>query len=103
MTGLAALVLAHHPAFQDGSLRARSEQRVHALFELIRASAVPRFADPQHGGAGVPYLPRIPGSHGLVMGLAATDGVERIAMPQYWPGPVQGWPAWLQPPASGFF
>ena len=103
VTGLAALVLAHHPAFQDGSLRARSEQRVHALFELIRASAVPRFADPQHGGAGVPYLPRIPGSHGLVMGLAATDGVERIAMPQYWPGPVQGWPAWLQPPASGFF
>ena len=103
VTGLAALVLAHHPAFQDGLLRARSEQRVHALFELIRASAVARFAHPQHGGAGVPYLPRIPGSHGLVMGLAAADGVERIAMPQYWPGPIQGWPAWLQPPASGFF
>ena len=103
VTGLGALVLAHHPAFQDGSLRARSEQRVHALFELIRASAVARFAHPQHGGAGVPYLPRIPGSHGLVMGLAAADGLERIAMPQYWPGPIQGWPAWLQPPASGFF
>src|SRR5205823_5473320 len=62
-----------------------------------------RFAQPRHGGAGVPYLPRIPGSHGLVMGLAAADGVERIAMPQYWPGPIQGWPAWLQPPTSGFF
>src|SRR5205085_1778041 len=49
VTGLAALVLAHHPAFQDGLLRARSEQRVHALFELIRASAVARFAHPQHG------------------------------------------------------
>jgi len=43
VTGLAALVLAHHPLLQEGAFRMRSEQRVNALFELIRASAVPRF------------------------------------------------------------
>jgi subtilisin family serine protease len=102
VTGLAALIQAHHPAFQEAPLRQRSEQRVHALFELIRASAVPRFADPLRGGAGVPYLPRVPGGQSLAMGIAGVDGSDRIA---YWPGPVQGWPAWLPMRAAtpGFF
>ena len=93
VTGLAALVLAHHPLFQEGALRVRSEQRVHALFELIRASAVPRVPDPQRGGAGVPDLARIPGGQNLTMGFP--DGAERIATPTYWPVSVQGWPTWL--------
>jgi len=93
VTGLAALVLAHHPLFQEGALRVRSEQRVHALFELIRASAVPRVPDPQRGGAGVPDLARIPGAQSLTM--AFSDGAERIATPTYWPVSVQGWPTWL--------
>ena len=38
VTGLAALVLAHHPAFQ-GQGRMRSEERVERLFQLIRMSA----------------------------------------------------------------
>ena len=107
VTGLAALILAHHPAFQEGPFRQRSEQRVHALFELIRASAVPRFADPLRGGAGVPYLPRVPGGQSLLaMGLPAADGTaDRFAIPAYWPVPVQAWPAWLpmQAPTTGFF
>jgi subtilisin family serine protease len=93
VTGLAALVLAHHPLFQEGALSERSEQRVHALFELIRASAVPRVPDPQRGGAGVPDLARIPGAQSLTM--AFSDGAERIATPTYWPVSVQGWPTWL--------
>lgn len=99
VTGLAALALAHHPVFQEGLFRMRSEQRVQALFELVRASAVPRFPDPQRGGAGVPDLGRIPAGQGFQMGLAdAAD--HRIAMPAYWPlSSIQGWPTW-QPSRS---
>lgn len=53
LTGLAALVLAHHPLFQ-GSLRTRSAQRVDALFQAITVAAQPLVADPQRGGAGLP-------------------------------------------------
>jgi subtilisin len=106
VTGLAALVLAHHPLLQEGTFRVRSEQRVHALFELIRASALPHFPDPHRGGAGVPDLSRIPGGHGIALGLSFPDrvGAERLAMPTYWPLSVQGWPAWLpaRAPPAGF-
>jgi subtilisin len=105
VTGLAALVLAHHPLLQEGSFKMRSEQRVHALFELIRASAVPHFPDPQRGGAGVPDLARIPGTQSFSMGVFSADGPERVTMPGYWPASVQGWQTWLpvRPPAAGLF
>ena len=75
VTGMATLILAHHPLFQ-GPMKARSEQRVDALFNLIRASAVPRFADPLRGGAGVPDLQRVPGLYGLSAGVrSAPTGV----------------------------
>jgi len=97
VTGLAALILAHHPLFQERSFTGRSEQRVHALFELIRASAVPRVPDRQRGGAGVPDLARVPAGQSFTMGLAGPDGAERVAMPAYWPVlPVP-------PAAAGFF
>jgi subtilisin len=106
VTGLAALVIAHHPLLQEGPLATRSEQRVHALFELIRASAVPRFLDPLRGGAGVPDLRRIPAGQTFSRGLLASDGTEGIATPANWsiPGPisVQGWPTWLPLRATGF-
>src|ERR1700704_6621773 len=105
VTALAALVLAHHPLFQDGGFRVRSEQRVQALFELIRASAVPRVPDRQRGGAGVPDLARVPAGQSFTLGLAGSDGAERVAIPAYWPVSVQGWPTWLPvpPAAAGFF
>lgn len=58
---MAALILAHHPLFQEGPLSGRSEQRVLALLALIQASATPHFLDPQRGGAGVPDLQRVTG------------------------------------------
>ena len=93
VTGLAALILAHHPLFAEGSFKARSEQRVQALFELIRTSAIPHFPDPQRGGAGVPNLTRIPGSQSFMMGLSLSEGMERLAMSPYWAAVPQGWPA----------
>jgi hypothetical protein len=97
VTGFAALVLAHHPLFQEGSLRLRSEQRVQALFELMRVSAVPRFSDPQRGGAGVPDLARIPWGQTLTM-MGFPDGADRFSMPAaYWPASFQGWPTWSPP------
>jgi hypothetical protein len=94
ITGLAALILAHHPLFQ-GPLKMRSEQRVDALAGLLRASAVPHFPDPLRGGAGVPDLQRIPGEQAL----AAMGG------PLFSAGPaVLFASSGLVPPrASGFF
>jgi len=54
VTGLAALVLAHHPDFQ-GSFKIRNAQRVDRLFEILRQSARPlNFGDRNRTGAGVP-------------------------------------------------
>jgi len=105
VTGLAALVLAHHPLLQEGAFRMRSEQRVNALFELIRASAVPRFPDPLRGGAGVPDLSRIPGGQSFAMRPSFADNAERVAMGTYWPLAVQGWPTWppTRAPQAGLF
>ena len=58
VTGLAALLLAHHPAFQ-GPLRARGQQRVAGLFQVIRSMCVPYPFDGLRAGAGMPRL------HGL--------------------------------------
>jgi subtilisin len=69
LSGLAALVLAHHPLFQ-GSLRARSAQRVDALFQAILMAAQPMVADAQRGGAGLP------------MAAAALGGVTQAAAMQ---------------------
>ena len=54
VTGLAALVLAHHPDF-TGAFRARSPQRVQRLFQILKASARPiSLGDPQRTGYGLP-------------------------------------------------
>ena len=54
ITGLAALVLAHHPEFQ-GIYSTRSAERVERLFQVIRASAHRvSLADPSRIGLGLP-------------------------------------------------
>jgi subtilisin family serine protease len=69
VTGLAALLLAHHPAFL-GPLRARNQQRVAALFDTIRSLCVPYGFGAVRAGAGLPRL------HGL----------ERVLQPSPEPG-----------------
>lgn len=57
VTGLAALVLAHHPDF-TGSFRARSTLRVQRLFQILKASARPiNVGDPRRTGFGLPDAP----------------------------------------------
>jgi subtilisin len=58
VTGLAALLLAHHPAF-EGARPVRSQQRVAALFNMIRRMCVPYNFGEGRVGAGLPRL------HGL--------------------------------------
>lgn len=103
VTGFTALVLAHHPLFKESSFRVRSERRLHALFELVRGSAIARYPDPLRCGAGVPDLRRVPGSSSLAMGFPIPDAAARFAMPPY--GALGSPAAWttVQAPAAGFF
>lgn len=60
VVGFAALVLAHHPLFRSAH-ETRSEERVSALFELVRNSAVSHVFDPMRVGAGMPDFQHVPG------------------------------------------
>ena len=54
VTGLAAVVLAHHPDFQ-APFRPRNAARVERLFQVLRQSARPlNLGDPNRTGAGIP-------------------------------------------------
>ena len=66
VTGLAALLLAHHPVFQ-GPLRVRNQLRVATLFNLIRRLCTPYGFGAQRSGAGLPRL------HGLEHVLLPTQ------------------------------
>ncbi len=63
IVGYAAIILAHHPLFR-GAYAQRGEQRVRALFDLVRGSAAPPVFDPTRVGAGLPDLQRVPGLGG---------------------------------------
>jgi len=104
VTGLAALLLAHHPAFQ-GPLRARTQQRVAALFTVIRSLCVPYGFGVLRTGAGLPRL------HGLEQVLRpslqrATNGQAAAAgagaQPAAVPAPPYGQGPVITPPASAF-
>jgi subtilisin len=57
VTGVAALVLAHHPDFA-GAYRARNLQRVQRLYHLLKASARPlNLGDARRTGFGIPDVP----------------------------------------------
>jgi subtilisin family serine protease len=58
VTGLAALVLAHHPDFKR-SFRTRDARRVERLFQIIKETATPvSVTGPDRQGAGLPSAPR---------------------------------------------
>ncbi len=73
VTGLAALVLAHHPDFQ-GAIRMRNAQRVERLFQIIKASCRPvMLGDQRRTGFGLPDAPRALGL------MAAQTGVNQAS------------------------
>jgi len=75
VTGLAALLLAHHPVFQ-GPLRVRNHQRVGALFTMIRRMCIPYGFGAERTGSGLPRF------HGL----------EQLLQPTQQPGgPGSAW------------
>ena len=57
VTGLAALVVAHHPAF--AGRKDRSAQRVDTLFRILTAAAIREVFDPLRGGAGLPVATQV--------------------------------------------
>jgi subtilisin family serine protease len=57
ITGMGALLLAHHPLLR-ASVQARNEQRVAQLFALLANTGVRYLGDPTREGAGLPDLQR---------------------------------------------
>lgn len=87
ITGLAALVLAHHPDFQ-GAFKVRSAERVERLFQIIRMSARPvNLGDPSRTGFGLPdvltavrYQPQVGTGIGAGTGTGAAATMPQAAI-----------------------
>jgi subtilisin len=60
ITGMGALLLAHHPVFREAA-RVRNEQRVVQLFSLLASAGVRYLGDPMREGVGVPDLQKVAG------------------------------------------
>lgn len=87
VTGLAVLVLAHHPEFQT-AFRARSAERVDRLFQVIKASSRRiNLGDPSRTGFGLPDVL-------IAVGLQSQAGVPLMhgfgAAPQIMMGGMLG-------------
>jgi hypothetical protein len=62
VVGFSALLLSHHPMLQSINYGARADQRVSALYDLLRVAAIPYAqVDPNWVGAGLPDLQQVPG------------------------------------------
>jgi subtilisin len=104
VTGLAALLLAHHPLFQ-GPLRSRGLQRVTGLFNMIRSLCVPYGFGPQRIGAGLPRLhglervlrPHVPGHEGRPDG-STRNGESTVTAAPPMPAPAMVGVPPLAPP-----
>ena len=77
VTGLAALVLAHHPDFKGG-FQNRDARRVERLFQILKETATPlQFGDPNRSGAGLPNAMRALGLEtGVAPGVAAAPAAD---------------------------
>jgi subtilisin family serine protease len=79
VTGLAALVLAHHPDFTKGNFQNRDARRVERLFQILKDTATPlQFGDPNRTGAGLPNAMR---ALGLETGVAPVAAAASEADP----------------------
>lgn len=78
VTGLAALVLAHHPDFAKGNFQNRDARRVERLFQILKETATPlQFGDPNRTGAGLPNAMRALGLEtGVAPVAAAASGTD---------------------------
>jgi subtilisin family serine protease len=86
VTGLAALILAHHRDFSEGAFRVRNAARVMRLWDIIKRSCRPlNLGDPQRTGAGLPDT------------LVALGLQPMTTFPVTPPGqpPPQQWQQWL--------
>jgi subtilisin family serine protease len=73
VTGLAALVLAHHPDFK-GAFQNRDGRRVERLFQILKETSTPlQFGDPNRSGAGLPNAMRALGLEGGLVAAPAAD------------------------------
>jgi subtilisin family serine protease len=99
ITGLAALILAHHPAFQ-GQPKVRNAQRVAQVLQILQSMARPCVTDPTRGGAGLPFAM-------AAFGPAAPAGAIGVGAPVQQQPPIttgippQGIPG-VAPGAPGF-
>jgi subtilisin len=89
VTGLAALVLAHHPLFQGRTNR--TADRVAQLFQTLVQSAVPMVGDPQRNGAGMPLATR------ALAPILAAGGAAGTTAPQQPPTTSAGSGATVAP------
>jgi subtilisin len=82
ITGLAALHLAHNPIFHQGPFNQRSEQRVDALFEVLRSTclALPGLS-PLQVGWGLPRAIGLSAMVGLPPGPPPAPNVPTIDQP----------------------
>jgi subtilisin family serine protease len=79
VTGLAALVLAHHPDFTKGNFQNRDARRVERLFQILKDTATPlQFGDSNRTGAGLPNAMR---ALGLETGVAPVAAAASEADP----------------------
>lgn len=90
VAGMAALLLAHHPVFQN-QLRGRSPQRVEALFTMLRSVALPYAFGTERTGSGLPRLQPL-------LDMLAPHVEPAAAQPQPQPQPHAAGPG-LQPGA----
>ncbi|MGJ0535226.1 S8 family serine peptidase [Methylocystis sp.] len=96
VTGMAALLLAHHPLLA-GARTARNEQRVAQLFSLLASSGVRYLGDSTREGVGAPDFERVPSlaatqpmgaaapaGAGLAPAGAMIDGFAPLSAPAPW-------------------
>jgi len=80
VTGLAALIIAHHPDFQ-GAVRMHTGQRVERLFQIIKAACRPvMVGDQRRTGFGLPDAPRALGLIPAQMPVSQISSLGRQAL-----------------------
>jgi hypothetical protein len=100
--GFSALLLSHHSMLQSINYGARAEQRVSALYDLLRVAAIPYAqVDPNRVGTGLPDLQQVPGFlptgqqpyYGGPIGISTGGGLGTLQPPfaapdAYFGGPM---------------